>query len=444
MHGMLNYSSFTGCAGGYVRGGTKLVVACAVALLMPVMGDAQQDQTLRDRDPYLDDARRLTEELQDANFRWRRFYLLSRFRLAEVSFAGPVDIPAGGESQRLSFGVETLQRLYFVPHRKVILSAEAVPSYAFFEARNAEGDTTNGQFNYNVRGDAHFLLNHLYLDVYGQRSDQLRAYVSDINRLATARQEEFGVRGELKYSSRTSAMFSARTAETTHPRSRFQPSRPAPGDDVVPIPVQQLDRDEVGGRVSLLHRTLPRTSFFAAGEASSYSFHQSESRDANRFWAGAGMLFDSGRTQIRVEAGPARLDFEDAAVDDFAGVIGTFSATRQHRRWSTRASWNRDVGFALATENPYFLSDVAGVSGDFQATRRLTLRVATAWQTDRYDQPVSGIERRDDISFSTIGFRHSTRILQTGLDVGWYERRSTAGIEEDSGIRYVVHLSLTP
>ena len=28
--------------------------------------------------------------------------------------------------------------------------------------------------------------------------------------------------------------------------------------------------------------------------------------------------------------------------------------------------------------------------------------------------------------------------------VGWYERNSNLGIEEDSGIRYVIHLSFTP
>lgn len=427
-----------------MRGVTGRITTCAVALLLPVLAAAQQNQTLRDRDPYLDDARRLADELQDANFRWRRFYLLSRFRLAEVTLGGPVYVPTGSERQSLSFGVETLQRLYFVPHRKIIVAAEATPSYAFFEAQDASGETTNGQFNYNLRGDVHLLFNHLYLDAYTERSDQLRSYVADINRLATARRDETGVKGELKYSSRTSAMFSARVGEITHPRDRFQPSDAIVGDDVIAIPIQRLDRDEVSGRLSLIHHTLPRTSFFAAGETSDYSFHEAEERDSSRRWIGAGFIYDSGRSVVRFEAGPARLDFDDPAVDDFEGIVGGLSATREHRRWTARASWNRDIGFALGEANPYFVNDLAGVSADFSATRRLTLRIASARQTDRYERPVGGVKRRDDTTFSTVGFRHASRRLNTGLDIGWYERNSNLGIEEDSGIRYVLHLSFTP
>ena len=420
----------------------RRLTTCVLALALPAVASAQTPQTLRDRDPYLDSARELTEELQEANFRFGRFYLLSRFRLAEVSFAGPVYVPAGEEREGLSFGIEAPHRLYYAPHRKVILSAEATPSYAFFDARDAEGERTNGQFNYRLRGDLHLLFNHLYLDLYTQRADELRAHVADLNRLATAREDETGVAGELKYSSRTSAIFNARMRETRYPTERYQPRSGEEG--LIPVPIQQLDRDETNARLSLNHRTFPLTSLFVAGEGSQYEFHSATHRDASRRWVGAGLLFDSGRTEFRVEAGPATLDFEDAALEDFEGMVGGMTLTRQHRRWSANASWQRDVGFALAAGNPYFRNDVRGASFDFHATRRLTLRVATAWQTDRYDQPVDGIKRRDDITFSTVGFRHSIRRFQTGLDIGWYQRESNTQVEEDSGIRYVVHLSFTP
>ena len=423
-------------------GGVRQRVATWIlALALPVVAVAQQDQTLRDRDPYLDNTRRLTEELQQANFRFGRFYLLSRFRLAEISFAGPVYVPAGEDREGLSFGVEAPQRLYYVPHRKVIFSAEATPSYAFFDAEDASGKRTNGQFNYRLRGDLHLLFNHLYLDLYTQRADELRAHVADLNRLATTREDETGIAGELKYSSRTSAMFSARVRELRYPTDRYQPGNI---EDIIPVEIQDLDRDETNARLSLHHRTFPLTSLFVAGEGSEYSFESAPERDSSRRWLGAGLLFDSGRTEFRAEAGPATLDFVDPALEDFEGIVGGASVARQHRRWAARASWNRDVGFALAAANPYFNSDVRGVNFDFYATRRLTLRLASAWQTDSYDRPVDGIRRQDDIMFSTIGFRHGTRRFQTGLDVGWYERESNTGVEEDSGIRYVVHLSFTP
>jgi len=64
--------------------------------------------------------------------------------------------------------------------------------------------------NYALRADAHFLTNHLYLDVYRTRANQMRAFVSDINRMATVKENETGVVGEFKYSSRTSALFALR------------------------------------------------------------------------------------------------------------------------------------------------------------------------------------------------------------------------------------------
>jgi hypothetical protein len=421
----------------------KWIATWMLALSLPVVAAAQQDQTLRDRDPYLLDAKRLAEELQQANFRWGRFYLLSRFRLSEITFAGPVYVPAGDEDTGLSFGVEAPQRLYYTPHRKVILSAEATPSYAFFNARDASGEPRDGQFNYRLRGDAHFIFNHLYLDLYTEGSDDLRAHVADLNRLATTRERESGIAGELKYSSRTSALFTARVRDTRYPEDRYQPSRPSPGGDI-PVPVQDLEREETNARVSLVHRTFPLTSFLVAAEGSEYDFRTGELGGASRRSLGGGVLFDSGRTELRLEAGATTLDFDDPSSQDFDGLTGSLTAIRTHRRWTAQGSWNRDVGFSLTPDNPFFRSDVRGASFDYQARRRVIVRLATAWQTDRYDQPVNGILRQDDVTFSTIGFRHTTRKLVTGLDVGWYERNSTTDFEEDSGIRYVVHLSFTP
>jgi hypothetical protein len=425
--------------------------AWVLALALPVCAAAQQGETLRDRDPDLEGDKRVTAELQEANFRAGQFYFLSRFRLSEVSVGGPVYVPTGDESSSLSFGVEAPQRLHFVPHRKAVFSVEAVPSYSYLgktETTTQQGETLRereGQFNYRVRADAHFLLNHLYLNLYTQRGDELRPHVSDINRVATVRHHETGLGTELKYSSKTSALLSLRFGESTYPLDRYQPfgSPDITGESGL-LPLQQLDRKEINARVGVLHKTFPRTSLFVATEGSEYEFLSDPRRDSSRRWVGGGFLFDSGRTQMRVEAGPASLDFKEGTATDFEGILGGIKASHLRRRWTYAFSFNRDVGFSIYDRNHFFRSDLRSATLDYQATRRLQLRFSSAWQTDSWDIPVAGVERQDDTMFTTAGFRYGMRRIQTGLDLGWYERNSNIGLEEDSGIRYVVHLSFTP
>jgi hypothetical protein len=133
----------------------------------------QQSQTLRDRDPDLDATKKVAADLQQANFHSGTWYLLSRIRISDAGFTEGAYVPAGDASGGLSLKIETPQRLYFVPRKKTVYSLEVVPAYNVFQ----EGANQN-QFDYLVRGDAQFLWNHLYLDLYGSRADQLRAHVA--------------------------------------------------------------------------------------------------------------------------------------------------------------------------------------------------------------------------------------------------------------------------
>ena len=83
---------------------------------------------------------------------------------------------------------------------------------------------------------------------------------------------EVGVAGEVKYSSRTSAIFNVRFRDTEYPEDRFQPD---PQQDHVAIEV--LDRREKNARVAFHHKTFPRTSLFVAAEGSDYDFVNKES-----------------------------------------------------------------------------------------------------------------------------------------------------------------------
>lgn len=414
-------------------GVSQRVLRVAITIMIPVLAAAQQEQRLRDRDPQLEGAKKVTGELQETNFHWGAFYLLSTFRLSDVGYTQTY-VPTG-DSSGLSLSVEAPHRLYFVPHKKTIFTAELTPSYSFFNENKDDR-----QISYLARGDAHFLFNHLYLDVYTQRANQLRAHVADVNRLATVEEKETGVAGEVKYSSRTSALFSARYRDLEYPDDRFQPTTPN-GQE---IPVYLLERNERNVRLSFAHKTFPLTSLFVASELSNYGFRNATYLDSHRLYYGAGFSYDNGRTSLRAEAGPMKLDFDDANQQDYDGLSASVAASRGSGRWNFHAGADRDIGFSIFDDNGYYVATAANTGIEYSATRRLSLRTGIVWERDAYDTPVAGRRRRDEYSFSSVGFSYGIRRLRTGLDVGWYERDSTAFGDEDSGIRYVLHLSYTP
>jgi len=386
-------------------------------------------QGLRDRDPDLEGTKKIVAELQQANIHSGMFYMLSRIRLADAGFAEDYYLPTGDVSGGISLRVEAPNRLYFVPRRKTVFTVELIPGYSFFKAGSREG-----QFDYSARADAHFLFNHLYIDAYTLLSDQLRAQIADVNRLATQRDEESGVGGEFKYSSRTSAIFSARYRETDFPGRRFQPTD---------VPINQLDRVEKNGRIALHHKTFPRTSLFVAAEASEYEFDRAFVKDSSRRYIGGGFNHTAGRTALRAEVGQTTLNFDDPSQRDFSNLTGQMTLSRGTNRWNFQASAARDVGFSIYERNNYYISSLGRILVDYAATRRLTLRAGTAVERDDYDIPVDGVLREDTLTFTSAGFLYSFRKLQTGVEAGWYTRESNV-LSEASGIRWVLHLSFTP
>jgi hypothetical protein len=418
---------------------SQRLVSVAITILIPVLAFGQQYQKLRDRDPDLSASKQIAAELQQANFHYGPWYLMSRLRVSDAGFteAGGY-LPTGGDDGGISLSVEAPQRLYFVPRKKTVYTFEVVPGYTFF------GSERSNQFNYTARADAHFLLNHLYLDVYATGVDQLRAHVSDINRLATLREQSFGVAGEWKYSSRTSTMFNVNYRDVEYPLDRYQPNQ----QNGIPIPVDLLDRTERNARVSFVHKTFPLTSLFVAAERSTYQFQIASFKDAARTYYGGGLRWNSGRTTFNAEAGPVKLDHEDPLQRDFEGVSGRFSLSRTNGPWGLLLAGDRDIGFAITRNNNYFTSNTVSAGLTRQIGRRLTVRANATRQRDQYDEPivVSGnpVDREDDISFYSVGAMYGIRRVRFGGDVGWYERTSTIFTEEESGIRYAVHLSITP
>jgi hypothetical protein len=245
----------------------------------------------------------------------------------------------------------------------------------------------------------------------------------------------------MKYSSRTSGVFTVRLRKSDYPLSRYQPEFENTLDF---NPIQLLDRREKNARFSVYHKTFPLTSLFASTEVSKYEFTQAHSRNSTRTWVGAGFLYDSGRAQVRLEAGPVRLNFNDPLQRDHSGITGSLRGSLAQGRRTYSGGVERDLGFSIFANNNFFVADRANAGVAYNATRRLTLRANASGERDHYETLVRGLERQDDITFSSLGFTYAFRKLTTGLDVGWYTRDSTYGGDTDSGLRYILHLSFTP
>ena len=413
-----------------------LAVATVSAIALPAIGQGQETQQsstgIRDRDRALAGARAIQNDLQRSNFHSGPWYVLTRLQLSDIGFTDEFFVPTSDHGAGLAFSVGAPTRIYLVPRKKVVLSAEVVPSYSFFRS-NRTG--TNGQLNYSARGGVAFLFNRLFLDLYASRADQIRPRIGDVNALATVASDEFGMSGELKYSSRTSMTFSTRFSGTEYPQDRYQP-------DFLPLVV--LDRNERSSRAQLIHKTFPRTSLGIAAEQGEFEFDFARYKDGSRTYFAPTLSYDAGRFTMRAEAGPSKIDFADPVQHDFNGVLGLFTTSYRGGRWGISGGVERDTEFAIFVDNNYYIQDRGALAIEYAATRRLKLRTSVSAERDTYETRVNGILRRDDIRFSTVGFRYGWKRLTTGIDVGYYERESNFEGDAQDGIRYILHLSFTP
>lgn len=411
------------------------VVRCAAALtLLTCAFTISAQEGLRDRDPTFSASKQIANDLNQAFAHSGPFYLLSRIQISDLGYSDELYLPVAAASKGLTFAVSAPQRLYFVPSRKSVYSLEFVPSYNFIKKPNG-----GNQFGWTARGDAQYLLNHLYLDLYAQGNNDLRVSSSEINRIVTERNRELGAKGEIKYSTRTSLLFTADHRTTRFPLDRFQPV-----EVITLLPL--LDRNQNDYRLALLHKTFPVTSLLLAAERNDYKFVNLSSHDARRTYTAAGFIWDHGRERWHFEAGPAKLDFHTVGVKDYSGVIGNTDASfRVAERTMLGLAAARDLDFSVYAQNGYYLFDRAQATIDYAATSHLTLRLISEIGRDSYQVPVSGIFRRDQYTFNGAGWDYSARHAQGGFDVGYFRRTTNVPDgDRQHGIRLLAHLSFMP
>jgi hypothetical protein len=414
-----------------VRGGSRFRFAAALVVALCATSVFAQEG-LRDRNPNIDEARNIANDLSRANFHNGPFYLSSSIELSDVGYNQSFFVPTSDQDHGFTFNVRAPNTFFFVPHKKVIFSVQATPSYAVLSQGNGRN-----QFGYFLRTDARLLLNHLFLDGYISRFDDLRANVGDINRLVTARQTDFGLRGELKYSSRTSLKGSAEYSKIAYPSSRLQPEA---------IPVDLLARDEHNYRVSGVHKTFPLTSLILAAERSDYEFDSARSSDSRRTYFGAGFDYETGRHSVIAEAGPARLVFKDPTQRDYRGILGSVKTSHRFSPlWNLTGSLSRDLNFSIFPNNPYFVTDRLASELSWNTTRKLTLHLLANYGRDRYQREFGGVFRHDTLEYIAVGWLYGTRYIAGGFDIGYFQRKSNSSLaDQESGIRGTVRLSLRP
>ena len=415
----------------------KRVALCALGFLL-VSTQLRGQEGLRDRDQTLSASQRISADLRRARFRFGSFYLLSSIQLSDIGYNSQFFVPTSEQGSGISFGLSAPQRLYYVPTRKTIYSVEATPTYTFFTS--TKNVHAQNQFGYLTRGDAQFLFNHLYLDFYAGLNDALTAYTGEINRIVTQRRTTTGIAGEFKYSSRTSVTFQAGYTGTRFPSGQYQPTD---------VAVKLLQRNDQTYRATLVHKTFPLTALHVAAERSNYSFPLSTFKDSHRLYYGAGFDFNDGRTGLRAEVGPAKLEFRDPSQKSFSGILGTAQATRKAGLWSYSLGVDRDLDFSLITPNNFYVMDRATAAIEYAATRRLTLRFSDTAGIDQYDidstlSPGVFGRRRDTLNFIAVGWLYGLTRLRGGFDIGYYKRTSNAEVETQNGIRGIVHLSFSP
>lgn len=418
----------------------------SIAAACVAIGSSVLAQNVRSRDRTFEASETLAADLRRARLHAGDFYLLSNIEFSDLGYENQFFFPTTEQAGGLSLAVAAPQKLYFVPARKTIYSVTFTPEYAFFQK-----GVSKAPWGYLVRGDAHYLLNHLYLNAYALQANRLQALSGEINRVVTQRQETAGVQGEVRYSSKTHAFFSGSVRRYTYPPSRYQPA-----DITTEAGVRgslfDLDRREQNGRLSLLHHTFPLTSLTLAGEVNKYTFTAAADRNSTRNYVAPGFIYDSGVSTWKTEVGPAVLHFNTPGPGgDFRGLVG--STQFSHRlgpKMQLSIASDRDVDFSILPGERYYVADRALFAIDRQATRRLTLRFASTLGRDSYPaltvNPADAqlARRRDEFSFTSIGWRYTLRHIKGGFDIGYYQRRSNFDVDEQNGIRLAIALSLSP
>jgi hypothetical protein len=413
------------------------VVAFVLLAATPAFSQEASTIEARDRETRLRGKDEVQRDLDRAQLRLGAFYLYSTFEIGELGYDENLYAPTEEERDDFTISLSAPQRLYFVPSRKFVLSADVRPGYVWY--RKAEDAR---HWNLRYRGDMHLLFNRMYSDFYYEKADERRRDLSELNFLVDLDSQQIGNDTEIAISSRSNIVTGVFFREIEYPN--------AEGTAFDFEEVSRLNRDEARYSAAFRHKTFPLTSTEIGAARETYDF-QDNRRDGDRDQAWVGATRRTGRSTLRAQIGAARLDYIDPSEKDYSGPLGFVSYEfSPRRRWVGTITGRRDLVFSVYAENQHFAADRLSATFTLPATRWLDLRfvgeagknsyfVPTFDEIDRINK-----EREDDILYGSVGFTTRLNRLAVGLDVGRFERKSNFMRFDEDGIRLVLRLSLTP
>lgn len=429
----------------YSRGGAviqwrRYAIACAVEFLT-VFTLTAQTPTLRDRDREPEGRKALLADLQRARLHYGPFYLVSRLELRNLGFDQEINIPTGDEVEDVTLTVAAPQKLFFVPSKKIILSAQAEPAYVWFNDRE-----DLRQWNYLYRGDVHLVLNRLYADIFATRSDETVRDLAEIGRLVDRKTRVAGIETEFKFTSKTAVRI-------RHTDTGLDYTRGSEAD----LEGERLERTEALNSLLFEHKTFPRTALSLMLESENFDFDFADNRDGNLYaiYAGAERTGTAARLigqPIRIQLGYAQLDYDDPAEKDYRGPVGTATiAFSPHRNLILNAAAERSLQFSIFESNNHYAADRAELVTTYSMGRRFDLFGSLEYGINHYFipaiDPLDGRSknRADELTLETAGVKYRLpRGGILGLGVGYYQRDSNFSRFNEDGIRLFVQLSISP
>lgn len=399
-----------------------------------------QTPILRDRDREPEGRKALLADLQRARLHYGPFYLVSRVELRNLGFDQEINIPTGEEIEDVTLTVAAPQKLFFVPSKKVILSAQAEPAYVWFNDRE-----DLRQWNYLYRGDVHLILNRFYADVFAARSDETVRDLAEIGRLVDRKTRVSGLETEFKFTSKTEMRFRSTHTDLDYTRG-FE------GD----IEGQRLERTESLNSLFFEHKTFPRTALSVTLENETFDFDFADNRDGNMYaiYGGAERTGTAARLvgqPIRIRLGYAQLDYDDPSERDYRGPVGSATiAFSPNRSLILNAAAERTLQFSIFESNNHYAADRAELVTTYSLGRRFDLFGSLEYGINRYFiaaiDPLDGRSknRADKLTLETAGVKYRVRGGILGLGVGYYQRDSNFSRFNEDGIRLFVQLSISP
>jgi len=423
-----------------------ILALATIVTTLPAFGQSEAQK--RDRNRDLESKERIKQELLGSQFRFGRFFVLSKFeigspaisQLSNVSYEidQPFYIPALDGKDDFVIFLRAPQRVYAVLNRKVLVSVDAVPSYLYYVRSTEFRD-----FGWLVRGDLHFLFNRLYLDFYTGLSDQLGRTTSELRTLVPEKQSNWGSHGELKISSRTDIDFGSTHRDYTFGETDL--------GEFFFRDIRDLDRTESSYNATIRHQTFPIASLAIGSQVTAVNFDRPDVSDARQTSSFIELSRKKGATTLTIRPGYSKLDYDDPTLEDYSGFTGFAGLQIDHRsHWALGLSAERRLEFSLFGRNNHYAADRVRLNGSKHLGSRLEIHATVEEGRNDYFVPTPTTTlgdlqvRRDDLSYQAAGFTIQISRLVTGLTLGHWTRDSNVAGFDDDGIRLLLHLSFSP